>query len=298
MIERQMDMVKPFHLTLGVFGQYDTNVVLKPLGPTFASDITDEESYVTTTTLRADYTPRLKGPWLFNGQYRFFGNFHDRHSTTHDAIGNGVSAAPGYSFGRSALNLAINYDHILLRQPSYKAYAGYLRTGPLYRVLAAKDHLIEIFGGYMRNRYYRDITDEREDRDADGLLAYLSWIWTFKRDAFLNLRYDFLDDDTEGLWWENQGHSFSLNATLPLAEKIDLQLNGRIFLQDYKNNHILLSDQDSRDDTTYEGTVGLTWEFLKRMRLVAQYTKIRADSNIEAYDYKRSLYSLGIEYRY
>ena len=298
MLEKRIEIERPLHLTIGVFGQYDTNVVLKPLGPTFATDITDEESYVTTTSLRADYMPLLKGPWLFNAQYRFYGNFHDRFSTTHDAISNGLYAASGYNFGRYALSLAANYDHVLLRQPDYEEYAGYLQTGPLFRVLLNQNHLLEIFSGYLRNSYHRPVTDEREDRDSNGIGAYASWIWTFMKGGLFNLRYDFVYDDTEGIWWENAGHSLSLYVNFPILKNVDLQLSGKGTIQDFKNNHILLSDMDSRDDDTFQGTVGLSWEFLKNTKLIAQYTKIRANSNIEIYEYKRSLYSLGIEYRY
>jgi hypothetical protein len=46
------------------------------------------------------------------------------------------------------------------------------------------------------------------------------------------------------------------------------------------------------------GTAGLTWDVNKYLSVLAQYSGTRADSNIFVYDYIRSLYSVGLEFRY
>ena len=135
-----------------------------------------------------------------------------------------------------------------------------------------------------------------EDRDADGLHTYLSWIWLFERGAFFNLRYEYSDIATDGENWEYSGHRFSLNTAIPIVDKLQLQVTAEAFLQNFKNVHsIFLVD---REDENYRGTIGLSWEFYKNTNLVLQFNAFRADSNIGIFDYKRQIYALGIEYRF
>lgn len=296
MVEKQLALERPLRLTLGLFGYYDTNVVLKPTESTLAPDITDEASRGMNTTLRLDYVPRLEAPWLFNAQYTCYGNFHDRFSTSHDVVSNGIFLSPGYNFGESALNLAARYNHSLVRGPSYKKYMDSINVGPLYRRLLNEKNILEFFAGYNRKEYFRPPLVPEEDRDSTGLNAYVSWIWLFKEGAFFNLKYEFTDEDTDGINWENQGHGFSLNVTLPLRDKVKLQLGGQMFLQDFRFTHTGFGIK--REDSNYTGQVGLSWDIFKNTTAVLQFTKSRADSNIAIYDYETKLYSLGLEYRY
>jgi len=68
-------------------------------------------------------------------------------------------------------------------------------------------------------------------------------------------------------------------------------------LQNYENENSFFGNE-TRRDKTYTGTVGLTWDVHKNVSLLAQYTGIRAHSNIAAYDYDRSIYSAGVELKF
>lgn len=248
-------------------------------------------------SLRVNYAPTLKGPWLFTAQYAFSGTFHDEYTTSRDTVSNSISFVPGYNFGKFSLNLATTYCHSLLRDPSYKKYSDSLSTGPMLRMVLGGNHMLEFFGGYNRKEYFQPPTREEEDRDSAGYSAYVSWIWVLKN-IFLNLKYEYVFEDTDGIWWDNEGHKFSANTVIPLFDNVKLQLSGQVFLQDYKNNHTLLNNTRPRDDETYTASLGLTWEFAKSTNLVAQCTKTRVNSNIGYYEYDQELYSLGLEYRY
>jgi len=297
MVEKRIELERPFRITLAISGKYNTNLLSNPNDHEFTSGSTNEEVYSTAPSLRINYAPTLKGPWLFTAQYAFSGDFHDKFSTSRDTISNSISIVPGYNFGRFSLNLATTYNYSLLRAPSYKEYSDSLSVGPMFRMALAQNQMLELFGGYNRKEYFQPPSREEEDKDSEGHSAYISWICVLK-DIFLNLKYEYIFENTDGIWWDNQGHKFSANAVVPLADKVKLQLSGQAFLQDYKNNHTLLNNKDKRDDKTYTGSLGLTWEFMKNTSLVAQYTKTRVDSNIGYYEYEQGLYSAGLEYRY
>jgi Tfp pilus assembly protein PilF len=295
LVERRIDMERPVRVTFSTFGQYDTNVVLKPVEGSLAPDITNEGSRVLTSALRFDYLPVFEGPFIFNAQYAVSANWHQRYSTSHDSIMNGLYMAPGYNFGGSALNLALRYNHALVRSPSYKRYVDVFSAGPLYRTLLRENQILELFAGYSGSRYEDESLIPEEERDSDKFNSYVNWVWLFKKDAFFNLKYEYSKEDTEGSNWVNSGHSFAFALTLPLIPKLSLQLSGEAFLQDYRNVHTIFNVK--RDDEYYTGTVGLSYALIRDLNLIFQYTRSRADSNLAIYDYERSVYALGFEYR-
>lgn len=306
-VEKRIEIEKPLRVTLGLFEQYDTNVISNPSDGRYSdSSITDTESGVTATSLRVNYLPKLNGPWLMNAQYAFYANFHDEFATSQDLVSNSLSLIPGYSFGTSSLNLKLDYNNVLVRNPNQKQYLDTFTVGPLYRHLIGKSHLVELFAGYGMNEYtHNSLTntpqDPDEDRDSEGLRGSVSWIWLFQPGAFCNLKYDYDRAAADGRNWDKEGHSYTVNLAYPLHDKVTLQLSGQVYLEDYTNGSSFSTvpfENKERDDDKYQGSVGLTWEFVKNANLIAQYTATRQHSNIAVYDYRREIYTAGLEYRF
>ena len=65
------------------------------------------------------------------------------------------SVAPGYRFGRFALNPATTYSYYLVRNPDYEKYMDYLNAGPLFRMLLKKNQILELFAGYADKNYFQ-----------------------------------------------------------------------------------------------------------------------------------------------
>lgn len=296
LVEKRMELEKPLRVTVGLFGQYDSNVVLKPLDDSVAGGVTDEGSYGTTGSLKVDYLPVLKGPWLFNAQYSLSGVFYQKHATTHNNIINGIYLAPGYNFGKYAVNLAVNYNHVMVRNPGFEKYMDTYNAGPMIRFSFAPGHLAEVAVNYGQKEYKEGPLTPEEDRDSSIFTTYASWIWIFQKDSFFNVRYEYSNENADGTNWENEGHRISLNMAIPVYEKIKLQLSGQAFFQDYKNVHTTFNVK--RNDDVYQGALGFTWEFFKNTNLIVQYTHIRANSNISIYDYRKDMYMGGVEYRF
>ncbi len=296
LVENRLFLERPLRFTLGLFGGYDDNLVLKPSDSSLAPGVTNEEAYFLNNSLRVNYVPKLNNPWLFNAQYAGSWKVHSNNTHTHDFVANSVAITPGYNFGRWSLNLVGGYNHFLVRNPSYKKYLEAFNAGPLLRFLVRKNHLLEVYGGFHWNYYNRKPLIPEENRDSAGADTYINWIWVFKKGAFLNMRYAFIDDNTEGDNWQHRGHKLSASATIPLIRKFNLQVTASIFRQNFKNTHTIFLKR--RKDNTYEGSIGLTYEIFKNANIVAQYSRIRDDSNIGIYDYKKNIYTLGIEYRF
>ena len=109
-----------------------------------------------------------------------------------------------------SLNLNASYTNVLLRtdpdlvpdpdsSPGYKRYLDYVSLGPTFRFMVNQNNIIEIFAGYDKKNYYNQkIASPDAIRDTEGFREYLSWIWLFREDSFLNVRYDFTKENADG----------------------------------------------------------------------------------------------------
>jgi tetratricopeptide (TPR) repeat protein len=295
-VEETLAAQRPLHVTLSLFEQYDDNMVLKPTDESLATGVTNQASMVTNSALRVNYSPRLKGPWLFNAYYGISSSLHQKHKYTHDSLSNTLSMTPGYSFGKYALNLSTTYTYALVRNPGYEKYSSNLNVGPMMRIAVKSDQLLEIFAGYADNKYYQPTFSPDENRDSSGIVSYASWVWLFKKNSFLNLRYQFQDQNAKGRNWDNTSHTLSANAVIPVSDNVKLQVNGQAIDEKFTNTHTVFDLK--REDKIYNLSGGASWDFIKNASLIGQYTWIRNGSNIGIYDYSRNLFTLGLEYKF
>jgi tetratricopeptide (TPR) repeat protein len=292
---------RPLRLTLSVLGQYDTNMIQEPYAVGKLPDAGEQQSLAMLNTARLDYVPSLPNNWLFNAGYAFSSNVHEKHVHTHDVMVHNFNIAPGYNFGRYAVNVLVNYADVYKRNPGYGRYSGTLSSGPVFRFVLTEEqnHILELYGGYVKKSYHRAPLDRNENQNSTGLNSYLSWMWLFKNGAMLNMKYGYQKENAEGNNWTNEGHRFTVNSLVPVVGDLKLQLGGECFVQDYSNESTISAfNREKRRDRTYTGMAGLTWEVNRHLRLMAMYTGTRAASNIYVYDYDRSIYSAGAEIRF
>jgi hypothetical protein len=279
--------------------QYDTNMLQEPTPYSGLPDSGQEKSFAMMNTLRLDYVPILSGPWLFNASYAASWNPHQENSTTHDVLANTFSVAPGYNFGRFAVNILGNYTHSLRRNPSYKQYSEVSSIGPLVRFVAGPNHILEFYGGYTEKHYIDQPTFADEDQNSKQLDSYISYTWLLPTGGILNFKYGYNDENARGNNWVNSGHKFTVNTIYPVWKDVRLQASAEAYLQDYKNeSSIPAFNKEKRKDRIYTGSLGLVWTLNKYVSLMASYTGTKAYSNIFIYDYDRNIFSAGIEFRY
>ena len=80
----------------------------------------------------------------------------------------------------------------------------------MLRYAAGKNHMVEFFAGGDFFNYHRKPLRPEEDRDSNAIRSYFSWYWSYVPDGLINLRYEYTDTDTDGDWWKNESHRFSL----------------------------------------------------------------------------------------
>lgn len=287
---------KTWRITAGVAYQYDDNVVLKPSGTVGISavdDITGKKDSSIIGTLRVDYNPLLNGPWFLNAQYNLYTNTY--FSTfSHDIMQHSFSVTPGYNFNKGAVSLLANYTHAWVNE---RRYMGVWTVKPSLHYIVGPGHIAQFSLGYSRRDMVEAALDKDEERDSDIVTASIGYIHPFAQDkGVFNLSYEYSKDNADGLNWENTGNKISSGVLVPLAEKLSLTVSGEAFLQNYDNTHTIFGVK--REDKIYSGSAGLIWEFMKNMNLNLQYAHTTADSNIPIYDYKRNIYTVGMQFSF
>jgi tetratricopeptide (TPR) repeat protein len=324
-VENSLFYTRPSRVTLGLSGGYNTNILSKPRNPELASAISSDNKRGNSLqpSVRIEFTPGMEGPWLFNASCSATPTINSQHTHTHDAITNSISMLPGYNFGRFSISMLGNYTHFLLRtddslnpdgNAGYKHYEDYFTGGPIVKIMLTETQILELFGGYDKKNYYNQVVTSNENlRDAQGLRAYISWIWFYRNNGFVNLRYDISNEAADGTYCNNKSNSLSASVVLPVlpdnvAQKIGfmyLQLASGFTWQDHSHPQPY-SDVDGtwilpgnkRQDKVYNGSASLNWDITKNWSGILQYTHIKSDSNIPVYEYDRDLYTAGIEFKF
>lgn len=320
-VENRLFYTRPLRVTLGLSGGYDSNVVSKPRVESLAGGTGDPGCGILSPSLRIEYAPRLEGPWLFNAQYSSAAIFNEHYVHSRDSMTNTFSVIPGYNFGRFSVSMLGSYTDYLLRTDSdivpdgnagYKHYEDFFTFGPIVKIMLTERQILEVFAGYDKKNYYNQvITSTNSLRDAEGPRAYLSWIWFYWNNGFINLRYDAGKENTNGSYWDNTSNRLSASLVLPVlsdnfARKIGfmyLQLAGSFTAQDYSwpqpySDVDGSTKSDRREDRIYNYSAGLNWDITKNWTCILQYARIKSDSNIPVYEYTRNIYTLGLEFKF
>lgn len=296
---------RPLRLTIGVTGQYDSNY--RTLAETYGEapaafnaylESQQKRSLAMQNIVRLDFVPVLPGPFVFTAGYAAMNTLHERYGTDNDTFANSFTLAPGINFGSFAVNLVGNYAHNLKRDQGYRRYSESASIGPLFRYLLSRDHILELSAAFTKKNFFRTVDNpELEDQTASGMDSFINWFWLFQENAIFNLKFGYTRDNADGIHYSNEGYRTSVNLIYPLMDRLRLQLGTDIYFQDYDHENSLFNNS-IRKDRSYTGSVGLNWSVFRSVDLIGQYTYTRVNSNIYAYDYKRDIYSLGMELKF
>ena len=318
-ISKLLASYRTWHLTLGMGYQFDTNVISKPsayLGPDIENLLskgkTDSSIF---NSFRLDYTPMMSGPVSLTGQLNFYTNnyFHNPADKNNTSVV-GLSLTPGYNFASSALTLPLSYNHIWLHD---QEYMGLFSVKPTYTAMLAPGHLGQLSIGFNNRDMLQPSTDPDEDRTGQVYSIGAGYIYPFSEGkGMFNLKYELSLDNAKGSNWDNRGVRIGATLLTPVYKKVSFLASFDAFLQNYRHIHtvtvananlVAAGNQPApgypdvptkRQDRTYTGTAGIIWEALKGLNVNLTFTHTTADSNFAIYDYKRDVYSAGVEYSF
>ncbi len=312
-IEKKKREISPYHYYAGLHFQYDDNVVLEPSDSSAAAIISNRDDYREVVTFGFEYVPREKRPIDITAHYSFYlSNHHDLSSF--DVMSHTFVLVPTEKIDEnSSFDFALSYNHTSV---DYDAYLSTAAISPTYTRSFGKDHTLQLFASYQDKEYFREPSNKDEDRDADQFSLNFNWIYFFSQDAgslvpfmerfqmsffqknkgYFSLMYKFYKEYTQGVNWKHDGNRGTATVLWQFTEKFKGSLSGEVEHQDYWETHTVYNKE--RRDYIYTVSALLFYKFYKNANVQLLYLHKRDDSNIALYDYRRNVYSLGVEYRY
>jgi tetratricopeptide (TPR) repeat protein len=312
-IEKKKRERNPYHYYLGLHFQYDDNVVLEPSESGAAANITDDDDFREVVTFGLEYVPRERETLDVSAHYSFFLSNHNDLSSF-DVMSHTLTVVPSYKISENATaDLALSYNHTFV---DYDEYLSTAAVSPTYTRSFGKDHTLQMYVSYKEKEFFDEPSDEHEDRDADQYSLNFNWFYFFSQDAgvlmplmetfqlmffsenkgYFNLLYRLYEDDTEGRNWQFIGNEGIATFLVPFTDKFKASFSGGVDYQDYMNVHTVFEKE--RRDIVYTFSTLLFYKFYKHANIQFLYLHRRDDSNIALYDYRRNVYSLGLEWRY
>ena len=292
-IEKKEERERPLRFSLGLRYEYDDNVLLKPADSSAAAGISNEIDRREVLTFRGEWKAGSRGSWGFKTQYYLY-LANQNHLNGYDMHSHTLSFIPSYDMKGSTANVLLSYNNTVVDNASYLqsftvSPAYFRQYGPLalssLSLRAQKKH-------YMTEPFSRQ--EDRDSLDIGLALAYFSF---FKGgDAFWGLRYELNREDTDGENWDYTGNKGSFTLLYPFMERWKAQGYLEGYWKDFRNTNTYYGKE--RKDTTYTASVLVSRGVRKGLDLAVQYTRVRDDSNIAAYDYNRNIISAGVDARF
>ncbi|MDI7261462.1 MAG: DUF2860 family protein [Thermodesulfobacteriota bacterium] len=290
-IERE----KPWRLSVGMAYKFDTNVVLRPTSGPVRDMVSNEKDHILNNSLRIGYTApfSFKSPFNLSFQYSLYSDTY-ADLTSYQSFNSNISAVPGYNFGKVTLSVPMVYGYNWLKRRSYMNLKG---IEPTFRFMTGENSIGEVSVGYYRKGYLQRPISDDEDRDAYNRAAIFGWTYFLRGgEGLINIKYSPSKENADGRNWDYTQHRFSGNLLYPLIRSFKLQLSAESIFTDYSNRHTVFLKK--RADNIYSGSFALIYSLFKNLDAVANYTYSRDISNIQIYDYKRHVVSVGLEFRY
>lgn len=291
-INRRQEIIgKPWQLSFRTAWEYDDNVVLKP-DSDIGANIADEADWRTIYTTDIAYTHRGDDFTLKAEHLLYYSKQNDLGF--YDTLANSIVIQPSFYQENNVLAFPVTYTHTMVDERSYLSSPT---VSGVYNHVFGEKYMGQAYLKYTNKNFLWTPTSSDEDRDSNGLGGGAGWYAFFaERKGYANFRYGLEREWTEGNNWEYVGHRIYTTTLIPLLEKLKITLTGGVFIQDFLNTHTTFSVE--RKDNVYTGAALLAYHFYKGWEFQAQYTHMRADSNIDIYRYDRNIYGVGMEVKF
>ena len=305
-LAKRAEALRPFHITVSMGYDYDSNISVAPSAPGEAVKISGKGGSVFTQTALAEYTLFPAGPFSILGQYSYFQNFHPT-VPGFDIMSHVVGLTPTYGFKNGRLWFPVSWTYMDLQSSKY--YTGFLFT-PTYLYLPIEQIGLEFGFNYNRQYYTYPVFLTQDDRSGKAFGGSLGLYYFFKNQkGYVQVRASIEHNYTTGSNWDSSTYRLLMAVLYPITEKwkynffLDLmhQPYDNIFYNGATVGNIAgapLLPQPHRLDQIMILGMQTTYEFLKGLEFGVHWYYIRDDSNISLYNYSRHIVGCQFNYRY
>ena len=297
---------KRWDLTFSVSPQYDSNVVVAPLGSQpigGSTGISRKDDYLTVLYGRGEFRAIQTDAWTAGASYGIYQSFH-RTLSGFDVEDHTPTAFLQYQTGPVQARLQYVFDYVNVGRSPYLISNAFM---PIVTITERRDAFTQIRFGYQNKDFQHARFPTNSNRDGKNWMVGLTQYQLFAADeGFVRLGYAFDTDRTGGgspafatpgvttnADWAYEGHRFFAGVGLPPLLTLKLNLDFEYYRQNYDNpNSFSVAGTTKRQDDIYLVTGTISRPLTSQFSIAAQYTYLRDDANISVFNYARSIAAL------
>ena len=292
--QSQLEQLRPLKVAVGVTSEYDSNVISLPEGlrPQDVPELSRKGDFRENILASLEYRPLLTQTTTTGVAYTFTQSLH--HQLSQFDL-----QSHGLSFSASHLVQPVQLRFDGAAELHFLAGTAFLQrnvVGPSLNIFEAP--------WLVTNLSYRFQTFRRFDdtlRDALNHSFGLQQFVLYRQGkGLVRVGGSFEAENADGPDFDFTGYEVSLGVFNPFflgtPYELSLNLDYRFGERDYRkvdSRFLVIRDEHRR-----AFTIGLTKPLGRRFEVGARYTLIVNRSNVAAFDYDRSLVSIGLAFRF
>ena len=303
---------KPWDLNLSISGQYDTNVVLLPIGiqpPGGSTGISQKDDFRTTFYARGEYRPIQTPVWAAGATYGFYQSLH-QNLTAFDIQDHAPSAFVQRQLGIVTARLQYAFDYVRVGEDPFLFTHA---VQPIFTIAESNSLFSQIQFRYQNKDFQDDRFAGNSFRDGKNWLAGLTQYAYFANGtAHLRLGYTFDTDRTGGghplvatpgvqthADWDYKAHRLSVGLGLPDLWTLKPSFAFDYYHLDYDNpNSFSVGGTTKRRDNVMFVTATIGRPLTDWLSIAAEYNYTRDQSNLPVFNYARSIFSITLSSRF
>ena len=296
-IELERVVKKRFNVDFTVKLQYDDNVVLVPTTNVFNLRDNKRKSMIELFYLRSEYAFLRKPDRDLSASYALYQTITNsmRNMDVQDHIfsldfskrGN-VGSMP-YDF-----RISYTYDYLF---SDYHYFLQRHTIRPVFILMENKMNL-SVFQYALQVKEFKEKPDFLEDnRDAlNHEVGFVHFLRFNDAKHYIKAGYFYDKEITRGDNWDYSGNKFITGFQYTLPKDIRLNLDYEYKQYRYKNTNIFFDEK--RRDLERAVSAVISKDIGKGWSVSLEYLRRRNSSNIDLYDYRKNLYSMGLSWRW
>ncbi len=299
--------VRRWSLNANIGAEYDSNVVLLPIGttpPGGSTGISRKHDYRTVLSANGEYRAIQTERWAVGAYYGIYQSFHSRLSGF-DVEDHSPAFFVQHQIGPLRISAQYIYNYTLVGRAPY-LIANAAQT--VFTLTETNWTFTQLQLRYQDKDFQNGRFLLNSARDGKNWLAGMTQYLLFAdNQGRARLGYTFDYDNTgggsptlagpagtvENADWDYRGHRASVGLELPPVHTLELDLAFDYYRQNYLNpNTNSTNGLIKRRDNVYAFTGTLSRDLTANFSVSMQYSYVRDECNIDVFDYNRSILSL------
>jgi len=291
---RRGTVAKPWAVSAGLRGEYDSNVILAPSGASLPQGISRKSDYRTVAFLDGRYR-FLSGPrGSLSAGYGLYRSWH-RDITAFDVIRHALDLRGAISVSSIAsVEAAYTFEYVDVSSEMFDYSHG---AGVGVTVREGKAHSTSLRYQFRHSGYgAAELFPSNPDRDGDTHLVGVTQRASFGKNLSASAGYAHDEDRAKRSWWNAKGDKGFLAIGASLPYRAGLGLHGEYSRRRYGDVDPQFAVIREDRTATVSATAGIS--ITDHCGFSVGYAYVRNDSSIPALEYTRSITSATLTTRF